>query len=91
MLGIIDTLPLMNLTVAQVLSLAPDASAAAAGKKLASAKNWQTLGNRSRPSGVSVRAAPLYQVRCLGQVAHKLHLPKPQLPASMFWFMAPRR
>lgn len=37
----------MQLTSDQVLAMAPDASSAAAGKKLGSTKNWKTLGKGS--------------------------------------------
>jgi SWIM zinc finger len=47
----------------QVLALAPDSSSAAAGKKLANAKHWQSLGQAPGALWGECQGSALYQVR----------------------------
>ena len=47
----------------QVLTLAPDSSSAAAGKKLANAKNWQNQGQNADALWGECQGSALYQVR----------------------------
>jgi hypothetical protein len=47
----------------QVLALAPDSSSAAAGKKLANAKHWQSLGQNANALWGECQGSALYQVR----------------------------
>jgi SWIM zinc finger len=47
----------------QVLTLAPDSSSAAAGKKLANAKSWQNLGQNADALWGECQGSALYQVR----------------------------
>jgi SWIM zinc finger len=53
----------MNLTVEQVIEMAPDAAAAAAGKKLAPAKNWPELGRSSTAMWGKCQGSSVYQVK----------------------------
>jgi hypothetical protein len=47
----------------QVLALAPDSSSATAGKKLANAKHWQSLGQNTNALWGECQGSALYQVR----------------------------
>jgi hypothetical protein len=53
----------MALTVEQVLALAPDAGAAAAGRKLATTKPWHGLGRSERAIWGDCQGSALYHVR----------------------------
>ncbi len=53
----------MNLTLEQVEQMAPDAAAAAAGKKLVSAKNWPELGQSPAALWGKCQGSAVYQVR----------------------------
>src|SRR6185503_11498972 len=53
----------VSLTIEQVLALAPDASAAAAGRKLATAKPWRMLGQNARALWGECQGSAVYQVR----------------------------
>jgi len=53
----------ISLTTDQVLALAPDASSAAAGKKLANAKPWMNLGQNSEALWGECQGSALYQVK----------------------------
>jgi hypothetical protein len=73
----------MNLTVAQVLSLAPDASSAAAGKKLAGPKNWQNVGQSATALWGACQGSALYQIKIdLGQFAYNCTCPSRKLPCK---------
>jgi uncharacterized Zn finger protein len=53
----------MSLSLEQVLALAPDASAAAAGKKLGTPAPWQNLGGNDDAYWGECKGSALYQVR----------------------------
>jgi hypothetical protein len=53
----------MNLTVDQIAALAPDASSASAGKKLATAKHWKSAGHNTEAIWGECQGSTLYQVR----------------------------
>jgi hypothetical protein len=53
----------MHLTIDQVIALAPDASAAAAGRKLGGARSWQNLGRSDAALWGECQGSALYQVR----------------------------
>jgi SWIM zinc finger len=53
----------ISLTTDQILALAPDASSAAAGKKLANAKPWSNLGQNSEALWGECQGSALYQVK----------------------------
>jgi hypothetical protein len=73
----------MNLTVAQVLSLAPDASAAAAGKKLAGPKYWQNVGQSETALWGACQGSALYQIKIdLSQFAYNCTCPSRKLPCK---------
>ncbi len=73
----------MNLTVAQVMSLAPDASAAAAGKKLAGPRNWQNLGQSESALWGECQGSALYQIKIdLSEIAYNCTCPSRKLPCK---------
>lgn len=73
----------MNLTEAQIHSLAPDAGSAANGRKLAAAKNWQGLGRSERALWGSCQGSALYQVQvALGDFASKCSCPSRKFPCK---------
>ncbi len=47
----------------QIISMAPDSGSAAAGRKLASAKNWKNLGQSSEALWGECQGSALYQVK----------------------------
>ena len=53
----------IQITANQVISMAPDASSTAAGKKLANAKHWQHIGQNSDALWGECQGSALYQVR----------------------------
>ena len=53
----------MNLSPDQILALAPDPASANAGKKLANAKSWQSLGQSTDALWGECQGSALYQVR----------------------------
>lgn len=53
----------MQLNVAQILALAPDASSANAGKKLANLKTWKHLGHSAEALWGECQGSAMYQVR----------------------------
>src|SRR5215468_6532098 len=53
----------MSLSLEQVLALAPDASSAAAGKKLGTPAPWQNLGGNDDAYWGECKGSALYQVR----------------------------
>jgi SWIM zinc finger len=73
----------MNLSVEQVLALAPDASSAAAGKKLATAAVWSDLGANEVAIWGECRGSALYQVRIdRADLAAKCSCPSRKLPCK---------
>ena len=73
----------MDLTVDQVLALAPDASAAAAGEKLGNAGSWQCTGRSERALWGECQGSRLYQVRVdLADLAIKCSCPSRKLPCK---------
>ena len=53
----------VQLTSDQILALAPDASSAAAGKKLGNAKEWKSLGTSAEALWGECQGSALYQVK----------------------------
>lgn len=53
----------MQFTAEQVLTMAPDASSASAGKKLGNAKHWKNVGQSSAALWGECQGSALYQVR----------------------------
>lgn len=53
----------MQLTIEQVIEMAPDGSSAAAGKKLIAAKNWQQLGTNPDALWGLCQGSSVYQVK----------------------------
>ena len=73
----------MNLTVDQVLALAPDAAAAAAGRKLASVKPWRGLGRSPAALWGECQGSALYQVRVdLADLTIKCSCPSRKFPCK---------
>jgi hypothetical protein len=73
----------MQLTADQVLALAPDASSAAAGRKLASAKGWQGLGRNPAALWGECQGSALYQVRVdLSDLTAKCSCPSRKFPCK---------
>src|SRR5262245_3757252 len=81
--GILTTGTPMNLTVEQVISLTPDDSSAAAGRKLASLKNWKSVGRDEAALWGECQGSALYQVRVdLGEFAYGCSCPSRKLPCK---------
>ncbi len=73
----------MELTPQQVLALAPDPSAEAAGKKLAVARHWKSLGRTNAALWGECQGSALYQVRVdLGSFAYGCTCPSRKLPCK---------
>jgi len=73
----------MQLTSEQVLALAPDASSAAAGKKLGAAKSWRNLGRSGRALWGECQGSALYQVRVdLSDLSAKCSCPSRKFPCK---------
>lgn len=73
----------MQLTSEQVLALAPDASSAAAGKKLGVAKAWRSLGSSGRALWGECQGSALYQVRVnLSDLSAKCNCPSRKFPCK---------
>src|SRR5207253_2027779 len=67
----------------QVLALAPDSSSAAAGKKLANAKHWKSLGQNSEALWGECQGSALYQVRIdLSTLTISCSCPSRKLPCK---------
>lgn len=67
----------------QVLALAPDSSSAAAGKKLANAKHWKSLGRNSEALWGECQGSALYQVRIdLSTLTISCSCPSRKLPCK---------
>src|SRR5262245_56625810 len=56
-------MPGMHLTAEQVMTLAPDASSATAGRKLATLRDWRNLGRSDAALWGECQGSALYQVR----------------------------
>src|SRR4051794_39903539 len=73
----------MQLSADQVLALAPDASSASAGRKLASTKGWQSLGSSTAALWGECQGSALYQVRVdLGDLTTKCSCPSRKFPCK---------
>ena len=73
----------MQLTAEQILALAPDASSAAAGRKLASTKGWQSLGRSPAALWGECQGSALYQVRVdLSDLTAKCSCPSRKFPCK---------
>jgi len=73
----------MNITLEQVLALAPDASSAAAGRKLANANAWSGLGSNEAAIWGECQGSALYQVRVdRADLAAKCTCPSRKLPCK---------
>jgi hypothetical protein len=73
----------MHLSSDQVLALAPDASSAAAGKKLANTRHWRNLGQNAEAAWGECQGSALYQVRVeLATFAVKCTCPSHKFPCK---------
>src|ERR1700750_2486688 len=73
----------MDLTLEQVLALAPDSSAAAAGRRLASARAWATRASNEAAIWGECQGSALYQVRVdRADLAAKCTCPSRKLPCK---------
>jgi hypothetical protein len=73
----------MEITVQQVSALAPDASALAAGRKLATAKDWRSTGHDQRSLWGECQGSALYQVKVdLAALAYNCTCPSRKLPCK---------
>ncbi|MGH2517091.1 MAG: SWIM zinc finger family protein [Ktedonobacterales bacterium] len=73
----------MQLTGDSVLALAPDASSAVAGKKLANARHWRNLGQNAEAVWGECQGSALYQVRVeLAAYAAKCTCPSHKFPCK---------
>ena len=73
----------MEFSIDQVLGMAPDAASAAAGRKLAAVKAWQTLGRSPETIWGECQGSALYQVRCsLGDLSYKCSCPSRKFPCK---------
>ena len=73
----------MSLSLEQVLALAPDASAAAAGRKLGTPGPWQNLGGNDDAYWGECKGSALYQVRVArADLAAKCTCPSRKLPCK---------
>src|SRR5215470_15956422 len=73
----------MSLSLEQVLALAPDASSAAAGRKLGTTAPWQNLGGNDDAYWGQCKGSALYQVRVArADFAAKCTCPSRKLPCK---------
>src|SRR5215475_1089137 len=73
----------MNLTLEQVQALAPDASSAAAARKLANSNTWSNLGSNEAAIWGECQGSALYQVRVdRADLAAKCTCPSRKLPCK---------
>jgi hypothetical protein len=73
----------MSLSLEQVLALAPDASSAAAGKKLGTPAPWQNLGGNDDAYWGECKGSALYQVRVARHdLAAKCSCPSRKFPCK---------
>jgi hypothetical protein len=75
--------PAMDLDANQILALAPDATSAAAARKLATAGSWQSAGRDDSAFWGECRGSALYQVRVDGRdFAAKCSCPSRKFPCK---------
>src|SRR6266487_2270694 len=78
----------MNLTIEQVTALAPDASSAAAAKKLATPAAWRGLGQSAAALWGECQGTALYQVRValadLDRKSTRLNSSHPSISYAVF-------
>jgi SWIM zinc finger len=73
----------MNLTLEQIVAMAPDAAAAAAGKKLSAVKDWRDLGRSAQALWGKCEGSDLYQVKVdLVEIAFNCTCPSRKLPCK---------
>ncbi|HVX11122.1 MAG TPA: SWIM zinc finger family protein [Pirellulales bacterium] len=73
----------MEFSIDQVLGMAPDASSAAAGRKLAAVKSWQNLGRSAEAIWGECQGSAVYQVRCsLADLSYKCSCPSRKFPCK---------
>ena len=73
----------LQFTADQIITMAPDASSASAGKKLASAKNWKSLGQSSEALWGECQGSALYQVKVdLASLAIQCSCPSRKQPCK---------
>jgi hypothetical protein len=73
----------MTLTIDQVAALAPDASAASAGRKLGSPAPWRNLGRSERSLWGECQGSAVYQVRIdLSDLTSKCSCPSRKFPCK---------
>jgi hypothetical protein len=73
----------MNLTLEQIAELAPDPSAAAAGKSLSAAKHWPELGRSETALWGKCQGSAVYQVKVdLVQIAYNCTCPSRKFPCK---------
>src|SRR5215510_14570506 len=73
----------MSLSLEQVLALAPDASSAAAGRKLGTPAPWQNLGGNDDAYWGECKGSALYQVRVArADLAAHCSCPSRKLPCK---------
>lgn len=73
----------MTLTIDQVAALAPDASAASAGRKLGGPAPWRNLGRSERSLWGECQGSAVYQVRvALSDLASQCSCPSRKLPCK---------
>ncbi len=74
----------MSLTPEMAQALAPDAASLTAGRKLATARNWQGLGRDEHALWGECQGSARYQVRtALPSLTAKCSCPSRKYPASM--------
>jgi hypothetical protein len=72
-----------SLTADQVATLAPDAASLAAGKKLATGRDWSSLGRDARAIWGECKGSALYQVRVdLSDLSAKCTCPSRKFPCK---------
>src|SRR5262249_55732887 len=77
------TTGMSTITSEQALALAPDASSAQAGKKLAAIKHWKNLGRGTTALWGECQGSALYQVRVdLNGMAVRCSCPSRKLPCK---------
>ena len=77
------TVQLMDLTIEQIASLAPVGSAVAAGKKLATPRDWKYLGQNPAAIWGECQGSALYQIRVdLSELAYNCTCPSRKLPCK---------
>jgi hypothetical protein len=73
----------MQLTLEQVLQMAPDEASASSGKKLQLAKHWQSLGQNEHAFWGECQGSALYQVKVdLSNLGYKCSCPSRKFPCK---------